>query len=104
MPALLRDHTQRASAELPEGVNPVRGKLVRNLDRAGTSDMSKPNPTGDIIIDKLVEMGRPLTVDNYISLAYWNRTRESLEGEELAELEELIESDQLADTDSDYVA
>jgi hypothetical protein len=67
--------------------------------------MSEKKPSsGDIIIDKLIEMGRPLTVDNYISLAYWNRTRESLEGEELAELEELIESDQLVDTDNDFVA
>jgi len=64
----------------------------------------KPNQSGDIIIDKLVEMGRPLTVNNYVSLAYWDRTRESLEGEELAELEELIESDQVVDTDSEYVA
>ena len=67
--------------------------------------MSEKKPSsGDIIVDKLIEMGRPLTVDNYIGLAYWNHTRESLEGEELAELEELIESDQLVDTDNDFFA
>jgi hypothetical protein len=64
---------------------------------------SKKKSTGDIIIDALIKMGKPLTVENWISLNYWNRTRESLEGEELAELEELIESNMLVDTDNGYV-
>ena len=71
---------------------------------SGSERHEQPNQSGDIIIDKLVEMGRPLTVNNYVSLAYLDRSRESLEGEELAELEELIESDRLVDTDSHYVA
>ena len=66
--------------------------------------MDKKKRTGDIIIDALIDMGKPLTVANWVSLNYWDRTRESLEGEELAELERLIERGLLVDTDNDYVA
>ena len=58
--------------------------------------------SGDIVIDALIKMGKPLTVDNWISLNYWNRTRESLEGEELAELEGLIKDGLLVDTDNQF--
>jgi hypothetical protein len=64
--------------------------------------MEKKNTTGDIVIDALIKMGKPLTVDNWISLNYWTRTRESLEGEELAELQRLIERGLLVDTQSKH--
>ncbi len=61
------------------------------------------NSTGDMVVDALIKMGKPLTVDNWISLNYWTRTRESLEGEELAELQRLIERGLLVDTESERV-
>jgi hypothetical protein len=60
--------------------------------------------TGDIIVDALIKMGKPLTVANWVSLNYWDRTVESLEGEELAELERLIGGGLLVETDNDYGA
>jgi hypothetical protein len=57
--------------------------------------------TGDIIVNSLLNMGKPLTVANWVSLNYWDRTVESLEGEELAELERLIEDGLLVDADND---
>jgi len=53
--------------------------------------------TGDIIVDALIKMGKPLTVKNWVSLNYWDRTLENLEGEELA----AVPFDMLVDTDSD---
>ena len=53
--------------------------------------------TGDIIVDALIKMGKPLTVKNWVSLNYWDRTLEDLEGEELA----AVPFDMLVDTDSD---
>ena len=53
--------------------------------------------TGDIIVDALIKMGKPLTVKNWVSLNYWDRTLEDLEGEELA----AVPFDLLIDTDSD---
>jgi hypothetical protein len=61
------------------------------------------NSTGDIVVDALIRMGKPLTVENWVSLNYWDRTRESLEGEELAELQRLIERGLLVDTDSNLI-
>ena len=60
------------------------------------------NSTGDIVVDALIRMGKPLTVENWVSLNYWDRTRESLEGEELAELQRLIERGLLVDTGNPY--
>ena len=45
----------------------------------------------------LIKMGKPLTVKNWVSLNYWDRTLEDLEGEELA----AVPFDMLVDTDSD---
>ena len=59
--------------------------------------------TGDTVVDALIRMGKPLTVENWVSLNYWDRTRESLEGEEQAELERLIERGLLVDTKSECV-
>ena len=56
----------------------------------------------DYVIDALIRMGKPLTVENWVSLNYWDRTRESLEGEELAELQRLIERGLLVDTRNPY--
>jgi hypothetical protein len=58
--------------------------------------------TGDMVVDALIRMGKPLTVENWVSLNYWDRTRESLEGEELAELQRLIERGLLVDTGNPY--
>jgi hypothetical protein len=65
---------------------------------------AKKKTTGDIVVDALIEMGKPLTVANWVSLNYWDRTRESLEGEELAELQGLIDDGLLVDTNNNYVA
>ncbi len=69
----------------------------------GREECSMKNSTGDMVVDALIKMGKPLTVDNWISLNYWTRTRESLEGEELAELQRLIERGLLVDTESERV-
>src|SRR5260370_23062728 len=86
--------------------NPYFGEHFGS-NRESSSERSEDNMlkegSGDRIVDYLLKMGKPLTVENWISLNYWNRTRESLEGEELAELEELIESNMLVDTDKGYV-
>lgn len=51
----------------------------------------------DSIVAKLAELGRPNTVEEYVALAYLgDRTIESLEGEELAEVLNLIEQGKLA--------
>src|SRR5262249_43715719 len=43
--------------------------------------------TNDIVLKKLLELGRPLTQENYLRLAYWDdRKIEDLGPEELAEL------------------
>jgi len=55
--------------------------------------------TGDIIVDALIKMGKPLTVKNWVSLNYWDRTLEDLEGEELA----AVPFDLLIDTGSEFV-
>jgi hypothetical protein len=69
----------------------------------GRRAMEKKNATGDIIVDALIRMGKPLTVENWVSLNYGDSNRESLEGEELAELQRLIEHGLLVDTDSSRV-
>jgi len=47
----------------------------------------------DYILKKLLELGSPLTQQNYLRLAYWDdRTIDDLGPEELAELPEEFES------------
>ena len=57
----------------------------------------KKKKTGDYTADYLIKLGLPLTVKNWVSLNYWDRTLEDLEGEELA----AVPFDMLVDTDSD---
>jgi hypothetical protein len=46
----------------------------------------------DYVLKKLLELGAPLTQENYLRLAYWDdRTIEDLGPEELAELPEDFE-------------
>jgi len=46
----------------------------------------------DYVLKKLLELGSPLTQENYLRLAYWDdRTIEDLGPEELAELPEGFE-------------
>jgi hypothetical protein len=48
--------------------------------------------TEDIVMKKLLELGSPLTQQNYLRLAYWDdRTIDDLGPEELAELPEGFE-------------
>jgi hypothetical protein len=63
------------------------------------------NTTGDIIVDALIRMGQPLTVKNYIQLNTMGDASclDDLEGENRAEVEELIEEGLLVDTDNDYL-
>jgi hypothetical protein len=62
--------------------------------------------TGDIIVEALIKMGRPLTVKNYIQLNTFGDASclDELEGEDRVEVEDLIEEGLLVDTDNDFVA
>lgn len=53
---------------------------------------AKHEETNNCVLDFMVKNGIPLLVDLYVRFNYWDRTVDSLEGEELAELEKLIES------------
>jgi hypothetical protein len=48
--------------------------------------------TGNIIVDALIKMGQPLTVENYVALNWFgDKTVADLEGEELVEVLDLVE-------------
>jgi hypothetical protein len=67
--------------------------------QASTTMTDKKKKTGDYTVDYLIKLGLPLTVRNCVSLNYWDRTLEDLEGEGLAE----VPFDMLVDTDSEFV-
>jgi hypothetical protein len=85
--------------------------MVRKINEdaaAGTPDQAPlvKNTTGDIIVDALIKMGQPLTVRNYIQLNTMGDASclDDLEGEDRAEVEELVEEGLLVDTDNDFMA
>jgi hypothetical protein len=57
----------------------------------------------DCVLVKMQELGVPRTVQNYLDFAYLGeRTFASLEGEERAEIERLIEDGELVATESNF--
>ena len=66
------------------------------------------NPKDELPLDSLlrymIALNIPLTVENYVGLNFMgDQTRDSLEGEYLAEVERLIEDGLLVDTKSKCV-
>lgn len=49
----------------------------------------------DCTLEKMTEMGTPKTARNYVALAYWDRTLESLEGEELVQVLSLVDAGEI---------
>jgi hypothetical protein len=69
--------------------------------------MEKKNTTGDYVIDALIRMGKPLTVQNYFE-TNWAAVDgiekiEDLDAENLAMVEQLVERGLLVDTKSECV-
>jgi hypothetical protein len=74
------------------------------------NEVAIPTPTaattGNIVVDYLITMGYALTVNNYLQVSTMGDASclDDLEGENRAEVEDLIEEGLLVDSDSDYVA
>jgi hypothetical protein len=87
-----------------------RKKAVRTINEEVATHppdrQSVENTTGDMVIDYLIKMGYPLTVKNYLHVSYMGDASclDDLEGENRAEVEDLIERGLLVDTDTDYLA
>jgi hypothetical protein len=57
----------------------------------------------DCVLEKLTELGLVHSVKNYLDFAYFGgRTYESLEGEERAEIDGMIEDGDLVQTESNF--
>lgn len=57
----------------------------------------------DPIVAYLIKIGAPLTVSAYVQLNWMgDKTVDDLEGEEVAEIESLLEEHQLCDSPSNY--
>jgi hypothetical protein len=56
----------------------------------------------DAIVAKMIKERIPLTVANYVALAFWDKPFDELEGEELCEVLELVEDGVLVHTESDF--
>jgi len=56
----------------------------------------------DSVVAEMIKEHIPLTVANNVALAYWDKTFDELEGEELCEVLELVEDGVLVQTESDF--
>ena len=85
-------------------------EMIRGLVNAAREVQRKESTrksTGDIVIDALIKMGKPLTVQNYFEMN-WAAVDgiekiEDLDAENLAEVQRLVERSVLVDTKSERV-
>ena len=56
----------------------------------------------DIVVARMIKERVPLTVANYVAFAYWDKTFDELEGEQLCEILELVEDGVLVQTESGF--
>jgi len=81
-----RQYSAADARERIRGLADAARQIAREELAAKTED------TEDIVMRKLLELGSPLTQQNYLQLAYWdNRTLENLGPEGRAELPEGFE-------------